>query len=247
MNFRGKVKKIFNIFVISVLVIYANLLYLLIVAFLYTSFYMSYRYKDIDRDGIINMCDDDVDGDGILNIYDDDADGDGTDNIQDALNNARCLIGRPYEQLGGEFRDVGFKFGGIVCIDLINLAYEKAGIYFEKELRDYYYKKKEIFKNRRWNNPDDRCFARRVINFEAYCRDRGFMLKNDEKLRPGDLISFMGRHIVMVEKVMDNDFIVIESSGKRYFTRRTNKKELYERNIKKYGPPTFIRLQFKTN
>jgi len=87
---------------------------------------------DIDKDGVINMYDDDVDGDGIINIFDDDADGDGIPNTEEILNNARKLIGRPYEQLGGEFRDVGFKFGGIVCIDLINLSYEKAGIYFEK-------------------------------------------------------------------------------------------------------------------
>lgn len=206
---------------------------------------MLHRYQDLDKDGIINMYDDDVDGDGIKNIYDDDADNDGIPNTEDALYNAKRLIGRPYEQLSGEFRDVGFKFGGIVCIDLINLAYEKAGIYFEKELKDYYYKKKEIFKNKSWNNPSDRCFARRVENFEAYCKDRGFILKDDKNLKPGDLVSFKGRHIAMIEKVLDNgDFIAIEAAGKRYFTMRTDKKGLYERNIKRYGSPVFIRLRF---
>ncbi|MCX8094174.1 MAG: hypothetical protein N3E50_08425 [Candidatus Goldbacteria bacterium] len=148
---------------------------------------MSHRYKDTDKDRVINMYDDDVDGDGVLNIYDDDADGDGILNIQDALNNAKKLIGRPYEQLTGEYRDVGFKFGGIVCIDLINLSYEKAGIYFEKELRDFFNKKSEIFRNKSWNNPDDRCFARRVENFEAYCRANGFILKDDKNLSQGIL------------------------------------------------------------
>ncbi len=201
---------------------------------------------DIDKDGVINMYDNDIDGDGIINIYDHDADGDGIPNIENVLNNARKLIGRPYEQLGGEFRDAGFKFGGIVCIDLINLSYEKAGIYFEKELRDYFYKKKKIFRNTSWNNPNDRCFARRVENFEAYCRDRGFILKNDKDLKPGDLISFTGKHIAMIEKVLDDgDFIAIEAAGKRYFTRRTDKKGLYERNIKRYGPQVFIRMKFK--
>ncbi len=201
---------------------------------------------DTDKDGLINMCDDDVDGDGVPNIYDDDADNDGIPNIQDALNNAKKLTGRPYEQLSGEFRDVGFKFGGIVCIDLINLAYEKSGIYFEKELRDYYNKKPDIFKNRRWNNPKDRAFARRVMNFEAYCKDMGFILKIDKNLQSGDLVSFGGKHIAMIEKVLDDgNFIAIEASGKRFFTRRTDKKGLYERNIKRYGQPVFIRLKFK--
>lgn len=228
----------------SGIIIFANLIYLLIISFIYTSIDLLHRYKDLDKDGIVNMYDDDVDADGILNIYDNDADGDGIENIEDALNNAKKYIGRPYEQLGGGFRDVGFKFGGIVCIDLINLAYEKAGIYFEKELRDYYNKKKEIFKNRTWNNPKDRCFARRVENFEAYCKDRGFILKNDKNLQPGDLISFRGKHIAMIEKVFKDDFIAIEAAGKRYFTRRTYKKGLYERNIERYGLPVFIRLKF---
>lgn len=240
-----KIKRIINFFVVPGIIIFANLIYLLTVSFIYTSINLSHRYKDLDKDGIINMSDDDVDGDGIKNMYDDDADGDGEKNIEDALNNTKKYIGRPYEQLGGKFRNAGFKFGGIVCIDLINLAYEKAGIYFEKELRDYYNKKKEIFKNRNWNNPKDICFARRVENFEAYCRDRGFMLKNDENLKPGDLISFQGKHIAMIEKVIKDDFIAIEASGKRYFTIRTDKNGLYERNIKRYGLPVFIRLKFQ--
>jgi hypothetical protein len=58
-------------------------------------------------------------------------------------------------------------------------------------------------------------------------------------------VSFKGRHIAMIEKVFDNgDFIAIEAAGKRYFTMRTDKKGLYERNIKRYGPPVFIRLRF---
>lgn len=229
---------------VSCILIFVNLIYLLVISFIYTSIDLLHRYKDLDKDGIVNMYDDDVDGDGILNIYDNDADGDGVENIEDVLNNAKKYIGRPYEQLGGKFNNVGFKFGGIVCIDLINFAYEKAGIYFEKELRDYYNKKKEIFKNRSWNNPQDRYFARRVKNFEVYCKDRKFILKNDKNLQPGDLISFQGKHIAMIEKVFKDDFVAIEAAGKRYFTRRTCKKGLYERNIKRYGLPIFIRLKF---
>lgn len=236
------IKKFINFFVLTGIVIFANLIYLMIISFLYTSFNLYHRYQDIDKDGIINMYDTDVDGDGILNIYDEDADGDRIPNIEDTLNNARKLIGRPYDQLSGEFRNVGFKFGGIVCIDLINLSYEKAGIYFEKELRDYYNKNPEIFKNRRWNNPKEKNFARRVENFEAYCKHRGLVLKNDKNLNPGDLISFQGKHIAMIEKVIGDDFIAIEAAGKRYFTRRTDKKGLYERNIKRYGQPVFIRM-----
>ncbi|MCX8094175.1 MAG: hypothetical protein N3E50_08430 [Candidatus Goldbacteria bacterium] len=49
----------------------------------------------------------------------------------------------------------------------------------------------------------------------------------------------------MIEKVFDNgDFIAIEAAGKRYFTMRTDKKEMYERNIKRYEEPVFIRMRF---
>jgi len=219
--------------------------FLLLIAFYSTKNSLKYRYGDIDGDGIANMDDNDVDGDGRINVWDKDADGDGVENIKDALDGARKLIGRPYDQLMGGLNNIGWKLGGIVCIDVINLAFEKAGVYFEKELRDCYKKTPWYFSEKRWNNPWDKNFARRVKNFRAYCRAKGYILKQGKKIKPGDIVMFGTGHIALVESVEKDDFTVIESAGKRIITMRAKKTGLYKRNVERYGEAVFARISFK--
>ena len=178
------------------------------------------RTQDIDGDGIINSKDSDVDGDGILNIKDPDADGDGIPNTEDALRAARKLMGRPYDQLMGEKDNIGYRLGGLVCVDIIIIAYEHAGIYFEKELRDYYRKYPKVFSYKRWNNPYDGNFARRTRNFRSYFLARGMILKKDEPLIPGDIVIFGTGHIAMIEKVKGDNYWVLESSGLKVVSQR---------------------------
>ncbi|MFP4465544.1 MAG: DUF1287 domain-containing protein [Candidatus Goldiibacteriota bacterium] len=158
------------------------------------------------------------------------------------VSNARSLIGRPYDQLMGRKNNLGKKFGGIVCIDVVNMAYKKAGICFEKELRSVYWDTPRYFSNRSWNNPWDRNFARRVRNFRAYCRAKGFIFYDEKKLRPADIVIFGTGHIALVDTVDEDGFTVIESAGKRIVTLRTHRDELYRRNIERYGRPVFARI-----
>jgi len=218
--------------------------------FVFTAYYRgvlsrAHRYADTDKDGVINMRDNDIDGDSIPNMKDPDANGSGRPNTEDMLRAARGMIGMPYEQLMGAHKNIGFKLGGIVCIDLVNLAYEKAGIYFERELRKFYKQKPYYFSYRKWNNPYDPDFARRVRNFRAYCRGKGFLLKKGEPLQPGDLVIFGQGHIAIIEKVKGDDYTVIEASGKKYFTMRASKKDIYERSLERYGDAVYARIRYE--
>jgi len=210
-----------------------------------TKISLSHRYGDIDGDGIINIEDEDIDGDGIPNMKDRDADGDGINNIEDALKAARGLIGRPYDQSMGGFDNIFWKFGGIVCIDVINLSFEKAGIYFEKELRDYFNKNPRIFSSRSWNNPYDKNFARRVMNLRPFFRAKGYILnkRQSRDIKPGDIVIFGTGHTALIEKVTKDGFIAIESAGKRIITMRADREDIFERCLERYGDVVYARIQ----
>ncbi|HDT15627.1 MAG TPA: DUF1287 domain-containing protein [Firmicutes bacterium] len=156
--------------------------------------------------------------------------------------NARSLVGRPYDQFMGGKDNLGKKLGGIVCIDVVNTAYKRAGICFERELRSVFRKTPEYFSYRSWNNPWDRNFARRVRNFRAYCRAKDLVFYDEKKLKPGDVVIFGTGHIALVDTVSENGFTVIEAAGKKYIALRAHRDELYERNIERYGKPIFARI-----
>ncbi len=219
---------------------------ILLLMFSFTKISLMHRYGDIDGDGIINMEDNDIDGDGIPNIKDKDADGDGVNNIKNALQAARGLIGRPYDQSMGGFDNIFWKFGGIVCIDVINLSFEKAGIYFEKELRDYFNKNPRVFSSRSWNNPYDKNFARRVKNLRPFFRANGYILKNGKDLKPGDIIFFGTGHTALIEKITKDGFIAIESAGKKIITKRADREDIFERCLERYGDVVYARIESKS-
>lgn len=230
-------KKLFYLILINllfVLIILNFMFFSLIIG--YKSNVLSNRLEDYDNDGIINVIDDDVDGDGIINIKDDDADGDGIKNIDDILRNITKFRFRIYDQLCGEFYNIGYLLGGMVCIDIILQSFEQAGIYLSKELNKLYFEKPQLFKDRSWNNPYDKNFSRRVKNLLVYFKYNKMILSDSEELQPGDIIIFSDKHIAMIEKVEKDDYIIMELAASRFFVRRTNHNEILIRNIKKYGP-----------
>lgn len=223
---------------------------IIIVVFLFFSLLIGYkrnvlsnRLEDIDKDGIVNIIDDDVDGDGIINIKDDDADGDGIKNREDVLKNIIKFRFRIYDQLCGEFYNIGYLLGGMVCVDIVLQSFEQAGIYFARELNKLYFKNPKLFKDRSWNNPYDKNFSRRVKNLLVYFKYNKMILNEKDELQPGDLIIFSDKHIAMIEKVEKDDYIIIELAASRFFVRRTNHKEIIIRNIIKYGDEvTYVRV-----
>lgn len=201
---------------------------------------------DTDGDGTCDSEDFDVDGDGIANMEDPDADGDGIPNVKDALEAAKKLIGRPYDQLNDVKNSALSQMGAIVCTDVVVYAYEKAGIYLALEMKRLYRKKPKIFYGYRWNNPHDENFSRRMRNVRAYCREKGYMLKKGAALMPGDIVMFSNGHIALIETTDGDDFTTIESSSKKIITMRTTKADIYRRSFEKYGEEVaFARIRFE--
>ena len=58
--------------------------------------------------------------------------------VSDVISNARKLKGVFYDQLQGGLNNIGGKSGFLVCCDVPNIAYAKAGISLEKLLNDDY-------------------------------------------------------------------------------------------------------------
>lgn len=204
-----------------------------------------HRGLDIDGDGLAGPDDPDVDGDSIPNMQDKDADGDGIPNIEDVLQAARALIGRPYDQLN-EVKDSALsKLGAIVCTDVVVFSFEKAGVFLGREMKLLYKKKPKLFYGYKWNNPYDENFTRRMRNLRVYFREKGFMLKPDAELQPGDIIMFSQGHIALIEAVDGDDFVTIEASSKKIVTMRTKKDDIIKRSTKKYGDDVaFARIIF---
>jgi hypothetical protein len=203
------------------------------------------REMDTDADGIPDSGDPDVDGDGIPDMQDNDADGDGVPNTEDAIQAAQKLIGRPYDQLNEVKDSVLSKMGAIVCTDVVVYSFEKAGIYLGREMKELYKKKPKLFYGYRWNNPYDENFTRRMRNLRVYFGAKGFMLKKDAELMPGDIIMFSQGHIALIEKVEGDDFVTIESSSKKIVTMRTKKADIIKRSTEKYGDDVaFARITF---
>ena len=192
----------------SLLILFNILLFVLAITVIHSYVsaekWLEHRYADTDKDGIINMNDPDVDGDGIPNITDTDPNGNGIHVREDVLKAARTLIGRPYDQFNAGCGDILWKFGAIVCIDVVNLSFERAGIYFEKELRDHYKKSPKSYVSRSWNNPSDKNFARRVRNFRAFCTAKGYILPDGAALKPADIVMFGNSHAALIEKVNED-------------------------------------------
>ncbi|GEM_PF-4832630 len=237
MDYKKKFNKIFiyiNILILSMIIFFIIFIFFSLIIG-YQSNVLSNRFEDIDGDGIINLLDDDVDGDGTENIKDDDSDGDGIPNREDVLNNIKKFKFRIYDQLCGEFYNIGYLLGGMVCIDIILQSYEYAGIYLNRELNKLYLKKTKLFKDRTENNPYNKNFSRRVKNLLAYFKYNKKILKDDENLFPGDLIIFANKHIAIIEKAGKDDYIVMEIAASRFFAGRTSYIEILIRNIKKYG------------
>lgn len=242
---KSRAKLFFYIFftTVSGLILATVLLVAAYAAFSYYHFknYLAHRAYDTDGDGVLDPLDPDVDNDGLLNMADPDADGDGINNTEDVLAAAEQLIGKPYDQLGGIDTRL-WDFGAIVCMDLINLSYEKAGIYFDREIKELYKRKRLWFEDPSWNNPFDVNFSRRVRNFKVLCEYKNLFIDEKEGLQRGDIIMFGQWHIAIIEKVEGDSFTVIETSSKKFVTMRAEKMDIYMRNIKRNGPPEFARL-----
>ncbi|PKL91043.1 MAG: hypothetical protein CVV21_09615 [Candidatus Goldiibacteriota bacterium HGW-Goldbacteria-1] len=203
---------------------------------------LGYRYEDIDGDGIRNMDDPDVDGDGIANMQDADADGDGIANLEDTLKAAEGLVGIPYDFNMGKFFNIGWRTGKIVCIDVINLSLEKAGLYMEKEMREFYKMNPGAFSNRNGDKPKNAFFARRVKNLREFCVASGWVLPENPRIMPGDIVIFSIYHTAMVDEIREKGYYAIETEQRLITTKKVSSEDMLAR----HSNPIYVRLPFFT-
>lgn len=202
---------------------------------------LGYRHEDIDRDGIVNMNDTDVDGDGIPNMQDADADGDGIPNLQDTQQAAESLIGIPYDFAMGKYFNIGWRTGKIVCIDVINLSLEKAGLYMELEMKDYYGKHPDAFTDSNGKRlPMNSFFSRRVRNLRKFCELNGWLLPEKAAVRPGDIVIFNIYHTALVHSLRDKGYYAIETEQRIFSVKKVKSEDM----IRRHSTPVYARLPF---
>jgi len=135
-----------------------------------------------------------------------DIDGDGVTNIEDIVYNARDMKGVMYEYLQGDYNNIGKKLGFLVCIDIPNIAYKKAGIDFENLLRKDYKVNKNFYSYENGiNTPVTSFFFRRTRNLYSYCKANNKLIRKYKFPKAGDLIFNKAKtHISMVTEVHDD-------------------------------------------
>ncbi len=158
--------------------------------------YYSYRYADLDRDGVPNWRDQDMDGDGIDNFEDDDANGNGTPNAEDIVAAARDMVGRLYDVAGGLGLTFGDRLGLMNEADVPLVAMGKAGLFLE-----------QLF-----NTPDegagtdeDMAKYRDTETLMSRLVVQGFLYDAYNLPMPGDVVFFKDGYAGIVTDIDDQD------------------------------------------
>lgn len=164
---------------------------------------------------------------GNIDFSNNDIDGDGVTNINDIVLNARELKGVMYEYLQGKHDNFGRKLGFLVCIDIPNISYRKAGIDFEQILRQDYKTHSDFYSYENGiNTPSTSFFFRRTRNLYSYCEANNKLIKKCKSPKAGDLIFHGKVHISMVSEVHENGtYNEIENAPWTIFTVEHKNKE----------------------
>ncbi|MEJ2420288.1 MAG: DUF1287 domain-containing protein [Acidobacteriota bacterium] len=80
--------------------------------------------------------------------------------------------------------------GWIVCIDVPDIAYRRAGFSIKQMLAADFKIHPGAYDTRNGNNPASPFFHRRARNLYAYCRANGRLLPMSERPEPADVIFF---------------------------------------------------------
>lgn len=148
-------------------------------------------------------------------------------NVNEVISNARNLKGVFYDQFQGGFNNIGGRLGFLVCCDVPNIAYAKAGLSFEKLLKEDYKLHPEHYNSKNWTNtPSTIFFFRRVENFYAYCKYNNRLIINCKTPKVGDLIFYGQGHVSIISEVhSDGTINEIETNRKTIFVvEHVNKK-----------------------
>ena len=138
--------------------------------------------------------------------------------VQDVIEEARKLRGTPYDLLMGKHGNIGARLGAIVCSDVPNLAYGRAGYSMERMLAEEFSRNPAAFDTRNGNTPKNPFFHRRARNLFAYFQSTNGWFPPDTRPLPGDLVFYRkhpsGRitHVALVTKRTETGYRILESA-----------------------------------
>ena len=136
-------------------------------------------------------------------------------NNEQVVDNAKKLKGVLYDFSQGNFNNIGGKAGFIVCVDVVDISYSRAGFPIEEYLKQDYAKNKESYISKGLHNtPATSFFFRRVQNYYTYCENNGLLIKQCMQPQQGDLVFYGKNHVTLVSKSNnDGTYNEIESIG----------------------------------
>ncbi len=152
------------------------------------------------------------------------------------IQNAKTLIGAPYDPLMGGHGDIGSNLGFMVCSDVPNIAYGLSGYSLKRALADDFRRNPSAYDRRHGNTPKNPYFHRRARNLYAYFQSQG-RLRTASNYRPrvGDLAFYRKvpkgaiAHVALVSQVSSQGYRLIESAPKTLFVQEVSAQSPIER------------------
>ncbi len=140
--------------------------------------------------------------------------------------NARRLVGTPYDPLMGRYGNIGAKFGFIVCSDVPNIAYGLSGFSLKRMLEEDYRKTPSAYgESSSGNKPGNPFFHRRARNLYAYFKNNNRLFSSTSGPSVGDLAFYKLKsheyvaHVALVTEVSAANYMLVESTPDTLFAR----------------------------
>ncbi|MFC3153266.1 CHAP domain-containing protein [Litoribrevibacter euphylliae] len=159
----------------------------------------------------------------------------GLPEVSAVIENSRNLFGTPYDPLMGMYDNIGGRIGFIVCSDVPNIAYGKAGYSFKTLLEKSFNQRPELYDSRNGNNPSNPFFHRRARNLFSYFQSIGSLQSVSYSPQIGDLVFYRKSkngyiaHVALVTEVFDGGYRVMESAPKTLFAQEVDMESPIER------------------
>ncbi|WP_284380334.1 CHAP domain-containing protein [Litoribrevibacter albus] len=151
------------------------------------------------------------------------------------IENSRSLSGTPYDPFMGMYDNIGGRFGFIVCSDVPNIAYGKAGYSFKILLEKSFNQSPDFYDSSNGNNPSNPFFHRRARNLFSYFQSIDSLKSVSYSPQTGDLVFYRKSqngyiaHVALVTEVFDGGYRVMESAPKTLFAQEVDMESPIER------------------
>jgi hypothetical protein len=138
----------------------------------------------------------------------------------DVVKMARKQRGVIYDFSRGKYDNKFSKFGFIVCADLIDIAFSKAGYPLEYEMKNDY----RINFDKYQDSPTTGYFFRRTRNIHQFCEDKNFLIRRCKKPEVGDIVFYGQYHVALVTRILDKGrYCQIEALPNQIIVMETEK------------------------